>query len=61
MSANSNNHGRAYEYAWIKTLQKTLSTIRTTRIMKGLGMSLMKICKTYWSCLQNLRLMKFLN
>lgn len=32
MSANSNNHGRAYEYAWIKTLQKTLSTIRTTRI-----------------------------
>lgn len=32
MSANSNNCGRAYEYAWIKALQETLSNIRTTRI-----------------------------
>lgn len=32
MSANSNNCGRAYEYAWIKALQETLSLTGTTRI-----------------------------
>lgn len=35
MSAKSNNQGRAYEYAWIKTLHKTLCEIRKTRIVEN--------------------------
>ena len=33
MSTNSNNQGRAYEYAWINTLFKALSTLRDTHII----------------------------
>ena len=33
MSANSNNQGRAYEYAWINTLFETLNSIRETGIV----------------------------
>lgn len=33
MSTNSNDQGRAYEYAWISSLYKTLSAIRKTRIV----------------------------
>lgn len=33
MSANSNNQGRAYEYAWITTLFETLNLFRDTRII----------------------------
>ena len=33
MSANSNNQGRAYEYAWINTLFQTLNSIRETGIV----------------------------
>ena len=33
MSTNSNNQGRAYEYAWITTLFKTLDPIRKTDIV----------------------------
>lgn len=35
MSSKSNNQGRAYEYAWIKTLQKALCGLRETRIIKN--------------------------
>lgn len=35
MSTNSNDHGRAYEYAWINTLYRTLSAIRKTRIVSN--------------------------
>lgn len=35
MSTNSNDQGRAYEYAWINTLYKTLSAIRKTRIVNN--------------------------
>ena len=33
MSANSNNQGRAYEYAWITTLFETLNSLRETGIV----------------------------
>ena len=33
MSANSNNQGRAYEYAWITTLFETLNSLRKTGIV----------------------------
>ena len=33
MSANSNNQGRAYEYAWINALFETLNSIRETGII----------------------------
>ena len=33
MSANSNNQGRAYEYAWINALFETLNSIRETGIV----------------------------
>lgn len=32
MSTNSNDQGRAYEYAWIQTLYEALHTLRKTRI-----------------------------
>ena len=35
MSTNSNDHGRAYEYAWINTLYRTLAAIRKTRIVSN--------------------------
>lgn len=35
MSTKSNNQGRAYEYAWIKTLYKALDGMRKTRIVKN--------------------------
>ena len=33
MSTNSNDYGRAYEYAWIAALFKTLNPIRKTSII----------------------------
>lgn len=33
MSANSNNQGRAYEYAWMRTLFDNLSSLRETKIV----------------------------
>ena len=33
VSTKSNNQGRAYEYAWIKTLYKALCEMRKTRIV----------------------------
>lgn len=35
MSAKSNDQGRAYEYAWIKTLYTALAEMRKTRIVKN--------------------------
>ncbi len=35
MSTRSNDQGRAYEYAWINTLYKTLHEIRKTRIINN--------------------------
>ncbi len=35
MSTNSNDQGRAYEYAWINTLYKALHEIRNTRIVEN--------------------------
>lgn len=35
MSTNSNDQGRAYEYAWIITLYKALHKIRNTRIVNN--------------------------
>ena len=35
MSTNSNNRGRAYEYAWMKTLYKALSAVRKTRVVNN--------------------------
>lgn len=35
MSANSNDQGRAYEYAWINTLYNALHEIRNTRIVNN--------------------------
>lgn len=35
MSANSNNNGRAYEYAWINALYKALSSRRNTIIINN--------------------------
>lgn len=35
MSTNSNDQGRAYEYAWINTLYKTIHKIRKTRIVNN--------------------------
>lgn len=35
MSTNSNDRGRAYEYAWINTLYKALHEIRKTRIVNN--------------------------
>ena len=35
MSTNSNDQGRAYEYAWINTLYKALHEIRKTRIVNN--------------------------
>ena len=33
MSTNSNDHGRAYEYAWINTLYDALNEVRNARIV----------------------------
>lgn len=33
MSSASNDQGRAYEYAWIKTLESVLSPLRPTQIV----------------------------
>lgn len=33
MSTKSNDHGRAYEYAWMKTLHKSLESLRDTRVI----------------------------
>lgn len=35
VSTKSNDHGRAYEYAWIQTLYKTLQELRKTRIINN--------------------------
>lgn len=35
MSTNSNDQGRAYEYAWINTLYRALHEIRNTRIVNN--------------------------
>lgn len=35
MGTKSNNQGRAYEYAWIKTLYKALHELRRTRIVEN--------------------------
>ena len=35
MSTNSNDQGRAYEYAWINTLYNALHEIRNTRIVNN--------------------------
>ncbi len=35
MSTNSNDQGRAYEYAWIQALYETLSRERKTRIVEN--------------------------
>lgn len=35
MSTNSNDQGRAYEYAWMKTLYNTLASIRNTKIVEN--------------------------
>lgn len=35
MSSNSNFRGRAYEYAWINTLHKTLQSKRKTKIVEN--------------------------
>lgn len=35
MSTNSNDQGRAYEYAWINTLYKALHEVRKTRIVNN--------------------------
>ena len=35
MSKNSNNQGRAYEYAWIETLYDSLKKVRRTRIIEN--------------------------
>ncbi len=35
MSNKSNNQGRAYEYAWLEILYKTLKNIRPTKIIKN--------------------------
>ena len=35
VSTNSNDQGRAYEYAWIKTLYKALVKLRKTRIVEN--------------------------
>lgn len=35
MSSKSNDHGRAYEYAWIKTLYQVLSKSRTVKITEN--------------------------
>ena len=35
MSTNSNNRGRAYEYAWIKILYEALYKLRQTKITKN--------------------------
>lgn len=35
MSTKSNTQGRAYEYAWIKTLYKALNELRTTRVIEN--------------------------
>ena len=43
MSTNSNDQGRAYEYAWINTLYRTLSEVRRTRIVDNSSYD-MKMC-----------------
>lgn len=35
MSTNSNDQGRAYEYAWINALYNALHEIRNTRIVNN--------------------------
>lgn len=39
MSAKSNDQGRAYEYAWIKTLYKALKEYRNTRIVDNTSLA----------------------
>ena len=39
MSTKSNDQGRAYEYAWIKTLYKALAEMRKTRIIENSSFS----------------------
>lgn len=38
VSTKSNDQGRAYEYAWMQTLYKTLSELRKTRIEKNFSL-----------------------
>lgn len=38
MSTNSNDHGRAYEYAWINTLYRTLAAIRKHELLAILAL-----------------------
>lgn len=46
MSAKSNNQGRAYEYAWLKTLYSALNELRNTEIVEN---SSLKANKSAWS------------
>ncbi|MEO5284897.1 HaeIII family restriction endonuclease [Limosilactobacillus allomucosae] len=46
MSTNSNDQGRAYEYAWVKTLYKALHTLRHTHIVDN---SSLKANKRAWN------------
>lgn len=42
MSTKSNDQGRAYEYAWIKTLYKALCQLRKTRIIENSSLTVNK-------------------
>ena len=50
MSAKSNDQGRAYEYAWIKTLCKALQEMRKTRIVEN---SSLEANKRAWSIMDD--------
>ena len=50
MSTNSNDQGRAYEYAWINTLYRALSAIRKTRIVNN---SSLDANKRAWSVMDD--------
>ena len=50
MSAKSNDQGRAYEYAWIKTLYKALHKLRKTRIVEN---SSLKTNERAWSVMDD--------
>lgn len=50
MSANSNDQGRAYEYAWMKSLHKALSAVRKTSIIHN---SSLDANKRAWNLMDN--------
>ncbi|MCI8316494.1 MAG: HaeIII family restriction endonuclease [Lachnospiraceae bacterium] len=50
MSTNSNDQGRAYEYAWINILYRALSEIRRTRIVDN---SSLQANKRAWAVMDN--------